>query len=84
MKTPKPKNHWVVLWSEALGRPTRHHYARTDELEQPDDFDALGRWQRTFGFIYRCAETGTARVFGVEAVRLRPRVLKAQPVEAAA
>ncbi len=73
MRTPKPETIWVLLWNDQLGRPTRHYYARTDELEQKDDFDPEGRWQRTFGFIYRCAETGTARQFGVESVRLRTR-----------
>jgi hypothetical protein len=80
MKTPKPKTVWVVLWCDQLKRPTRHHYARTEELEQEDDFDSAGRWQRTFGFFFRCAETGTARLYGVEAVRIRYRILKSGPM----
>lgn len=85
MKIPKPENLWVVLWCDVLKRPSRHHFARVDELEQPDDFDSEGRWQRTFGFIYRCAETGTARLFGVESVRMRAKALPrpAGPVQEA-
>jgi hypothetical protein len=75
MKTPRPKTHWVVLWCDALGRPTRHHYARVDPIDQEDDFDALGRWQQSFEFIYRCALTGVARRYGIEAVRIRNRIL---------
>lgn len=83
MKTPRPKTIWAVLWNAELGRPTRHRYARTDRIDQEDDFDCLGRWQQSFEFIFRCAETGTPRRYGVEAVRIRARVLgKGQPAPA--
>lgn len=85
MKTPKPKTVWAVLWNEQLGRPTRHYYARTNMIDTEDDFDRNGRWQQSFEFIFRCAQTGTPRRYGIEAVRIRARVLgKGQPVPMAA
>ncbi len=75
MKTPRPSTVWVMLWNDRLSKPTRHYYVKTEELVQKDDFDIDGRWQVTFGFIYRCAETGDPRLYGAEAVRLRTRTI---------
>jgi hypothetical protein len=80
VKTPRPQTKWAVLWCDALKRPSLHHYARTDELMQADDFDTEGRWQQSFEHIFRCAETGAPRRWGVEAVRIRYRIQKAGPM----
>jgi hypothetical protein len=76
MRIPKPEKKWVVLWSDALGRPSRHHYARTDEIECEDDFDPQGRWARSFAHVFRCAESGAERRYGLESVRIRKKYIQ--------
>lgn len=63
-KTPRPERRHAVLWNTAEGRPTHHNYVETrpTRLNEPDG----SAWEH----IFRCAETGTERRYGLEHRRL--------------
>lgn len=62
---PKPATRVVFLPSEGCNRATRHRYVRT--VLEPDK--ELGHLAFEWRFIFRCDETGTERVYGVQDAR---------------
>lgn len=59
-RVPTPETRSAILWSESLGRPTRHEYkeTRATTIRFPH---SAAVWE----FVFRCVESGAERRWGV-------------------
>jgi hypothetical protein len=61
---PKPERVWVRI-PNAENKWTLHEYVRTEREPDPEYGDLAPQW----AFIFRCAETGAERKYGVQDAR---------------